>query len=91
MSSAIPSNQAKVMQFFKANSRNVMQKFRSLFNWETLAKEARNFSLMILALILTLIFFFAFKRRYGGFIFSTRPPLSVILYQDMLRQLGKSR
>ena len=83
-------DQVQVMQFFRTNSRDVMQKFKSLFNWETLAKEARNFSLIILALVLTLIFFFAIKRRYGGFLFSTRPPLSVILYQDMLRQLGKS-
>ncbi len=81
-------DQVQVMQFFRTNSRDVMLKFKSLFNWETLAKEARNFSLIILAL--ALIFFFAYKRRYGGFIFSARPPLSVILYQDMLRQRGKS-
>lgn len=83
-------DQVQVMQFFKTNSRDVMQKFKSLLNFETLAKEARNFSVIILGLVLTLIIFFAIKRRYGGFIFSTRPPLSVILYQDMLRQLGKS-
>ena len=83
-------DQVQVMQFFRTNSRDVMQKFKSLLNWETLRKEARNFSLTILALVLTIILFFAFKRRYGGFNFSSRPHLSVILYEDMLRQLRKS-
>ncbi len=83
-------DQVQVMQFFKTNRRDVMQKFKSLLNFETLAKEAHNFSVIILTLLLTLIFFFAIKRRYGGFIFSTRPPLSVILFQEMLIQLGKS-
>ena len=83
-------DQVQVMQFFRTGSREVMQKFKNLLNWKTLAKEAHDLSPVILALILTTIFFFVFKRRYGGFIFSTRPPLSVILYNDMLKQLRRS-
>jgi len=80
-------DQVQVIQFFRTSSRDFMQKFKSLLNWQTLAEEARKSGPMILVLVLTIIFFRAFKRR--GFIFSTRLPLSVILYQDMLRRLGK--
>lgn len=85
-------DQVQVMQFFRTGSRDALQILKGLkdLDWETLAQTARKFSPIVLTLILMTIIFVILKRRYGGFIFSTHPPLSVILYQDMLRQLGKS-
>lgn len=83
-------DQVEVIQFFRTSSRDITLKFKSLLNWHTLAKEVRKSGPMILALILAAIFIIVAKRRYGRFFFSTRPPLSVTLYQDMLRRLEKS-
>ena len=83
-------DQVQVIQFFRTGSRDLMRKFKSLssVNWQTLVEKT--FSPVILALILTTMLLLALKRRFGGFAVSARPPPSVLLYQNMLRQLGKS-
>ena len=57
-------------------------------DWETLVEKAQKFSPVILILVLTTLLLPFLKRR--GFTLSPRPPLCVILYQDMLKQLRKS-
>lgn len=85
-------DQVRVVHFFRAGGRDILQKLKGLadWNWQTLVNGT--LSPIILALILILIFFLVLKRHYGwqGFTLSPHPPLSVILYQDMLRQLKKS-
>ena len=79
-------DQVQVVQFFRAGSRDLLQKFKGLgsLNWQTLVEGMQKFSPIILILIA--IFFLTRKRRS----FSPRQPLCVILYQDMLGQLKKS-
>ena len=83
-------DQFQAIQFFRSGSRDIMQKFKRLLNWETLALEARHFVPVFLALILAAIFSLALKRHYGGALFSKRSPVAVILYRDMLKRLEKS-
>lgn len=83
-------DQVQVIQFFRTGGRDALQKLKGMasVNWETLAKTAQKFSPIILILILATIFLLILKRR--GFSLSPQPPLSVTLYQDMLRKLEKS-
>jgi protein-glutamine gamma-glutamyltransferase len=87
-------DQAQVMDFFRTGGRDIMQKLKDLtsLNWKSLGQEAQTYSPVLLILILVTIFSLFLKRRFGwqGFTLSSRPPLSVMLYKDMLRQLKKS-
>jgi protein-glutamine gamma-glutamyltransferase len=87
-------DQVKVIQFFKTGGRDAMRKLKGLISpdWKSLSEEAQKHSPIILILILTTIIFIIFKHRLGwqGFTLSPRPPLSVMLYNDMLKQLKKS-
>ncbi|MBT5869777.1 MAG: transglutaminase domain-containing protein [Nitrospinaceae bacterium] len=84
-------DQIQVIQFFSTRSRGALKKLKGLtdLNWETFTKEAQKFRPVILAFILIMLFVIALKKYYGGYLFSSRPPLSVMLYQDMLRKLEK--
>ncbi|MBT5653709.1 MAG: DUF3488 domain-containing protein [Nitrospina sp.] len=85
-------DQVEVIQIFRTGSRDLMRKIKGLasVNWETLVEKAQKFSPVILALVLATILLLFVKNRFGGFTLSPRPPLSVILYQDMLNRLKKS-
>ena len=86
------NDQIQVIKFFRIGSRDLLQSFKNLadLNWEILSKKTPKLGLMTLVLILATIIFLTLKSFYRGFSFSPRPPLAVILYQDMLRQLEKS-
>jgi protein-glutamine gamma-glutamyltransferase len=86
------NDQIQVIRFFRSGSRDVLRKLKGLtdLNWKTLKKEAHKFSPIIAGLTLATVFLLIFKNYYGRFFLSPRAPLSVILYQDMLRQLKKS-
>jgi protein-glutamine gamma-glutamyltransferase len=83
-------DQVQVIQFFRGGSRDIMRQLKGLasMDWETLVKKMFNPILLALAII----FLFVLKRHFGwrGFALSPSPPLSVVLYQDMLKRLEKS-
>ncbi|MBT3921141.1 MAG: DUF3488 domain-containing protein [Nitrospina sp.] len=83
-------DQVEAIQFFRMGSRDLMRTIKGLasVDWETLVEKAQKFSPVILILVLTTLLLPFLKRR--GFTLSPRPPLCVILYQDMLKQLRKS-
>ncbi len=83
-------DQVQVIQYFRSGSRDAVQKLKNMLSLKTLVNHVREFSPIFLFLFLVTIVYLIFKRRYGAFTFSKRPPLSVVLYQDMLRKLGKS-
>ena len=83
-------DQVQVIQYFRSGSRDAIQKLKNLFNWKTLINHSQKLSMAFLFVILTVVVYLVFKRRYGAFTISKRPPISVVLYQDMLRKLRKS-
>lgn len=82
-------DQMQVIQFFRTSSHGIMLKLKELenLNWRTLSQKA--FDPITLALILLTICLIILKRRYGRLSISP-PPLSVVLYQDMLKRLARS-